>query len=58
MLIHEVHLLSITQVTSQHPYAEMFIGEPNVYTVDVDDKVQLKAVIDKALTSLSQNKVS
>jgi hypothetical protein len=40
-----------SQVTSQHPYAEEFIGAPNVITVDIDDKVEVEKAIKKALNS-------
>ena len=45
------------QVTSQHPYAEDFISEPHVYTVDMDNLVAVEETIKKALASIDDNKV-
>ncbi|XP_013409315.1 alpha-1,6-mannosylglycoprotein 6-beta-N-acetylglucosaminyltransferase A [Lingula anatina] len=42
------------EITSQHPYAEHFIGEPSVYTVDVKN---LTAVRETLKTVLAQKKV-
>jgi len=41
------------KLTSQHPYAERFIGKPHVYTVDVND---LKAV-EQALDEIDEKVV-
>ena len=41
------------KLTSQHPYAERFIGKPHVYTVNVQD---LKAV-EKALEEIDDKVV-
>ncbi|KAK6165886.1 hypothetical protein SNE40_022707 [Patella caerulea] len=37
------------QLTSQHPYAEEFIGEPHVYTVSIDDLDEVKKTVQKIL---------
>ncbi|KAM8877823.1 alpha-1,6-mannosylglycoprotein 6-beta-N-acetylglucosaminyltransferase B-like [Synchiropus picturatus] len=38
------------QISSQHPYAELFIGKPHVWTVDVNNRTEvqhaLKAILD------------
>ena len=45
------------KVTSQHPYAEDFIGEPHVFTVDINDPDELKAALQKALTAIDAGQV-
>ncbi|XP_078323350.1 alpha-1,6-mannosylglycoprotein 6-beta-N-acetylglucosaminyltransferase A-like isoform X3 [Crassostrea virginica] len=37
------------ELTSQHPYAEVFIGEPYVYTVHVNNEEEILKVLDKIL---------
>ncbi|XP_021366122.1 alpha-1,6-mannosylglycoprotein 6-beta-N-acetylglucosaminyltransferase A-like isoform X1 [Mizuhopecten yessoensis] len=37
------------QVTSQHPYAEQFIGEPYVYTIDINNLNEVKDTVAKIL---------
>lgn len=37
------------ELTSQHPYAELFIGEPYVYTVNMHNDTQVLKVLDKIL---------
>jgi len=44
-------------VTSQHPYAEDFIAEPYVYTVDIDNLEEVEKVIKKALHSVDSQQV-
>ena len=44
-------------MTSQHPYAEEFIGEPHVFTVDINEKDELRSVIKRALELISSNEV-
>ena len=51
-------LLFTYQVTSQHPYAEEFIGEPHVYTVDIGDTEMLNQVITQAINDINLNKVT
>lgn len=43
---------TLRKVTSQHPYAEDFIAEPYVYTVDIDNLEEVEKVIKKALHSV------
>lgn len=45
-------------LTSQHPYAEVFIGEPHVKTIDIDDKEALKTAIQSALSDVDNGKVT
>jgi len=45
------------QVTSQHPYAEDFIGEPHIYTVDMDDKSAVETAVKKALKAFDDGQV-
>lgn len=52
----ETEVLSfLFQLTSQHPYAEVFIGRPHVWTVDLDNQ---KEVEDAVKAILSQKVVS
>ena len=46
------------QVTSQHPYAEDFIGEPHVYTVDAHDKDAVDSAVKKALRAFDNGQVT
>lgn len=39
----------ILQLASQQPYAEQFIGEPHVYTININDLQQVKETIKKIL---------
>lgn len=41
---------SYTQLTSQNPYTEMFIGKPYVYTVDIDNLAELTAALKEIAT--------
>jgi len=34
---------------SQHPYAEQFIGEPYVYTININDSDEVRTTIQKIL---------
>lgn len=34
-------------MTSQHPYAEVFVGRPHVYTVDIRDANAVKQAMDE-----------
>ena len=43
------------QLTSQHPYAEVFIGRPHVWTVDLGNQEEVEDAV-KAI--LSQKVVS
>lgn len=44
-------------LTSQHPYAEEFIGEPHVFTVDIDNKEELEKAIKKAKKAHDEKKI-
>ncbi|XP_078701029.1 alpha-1,6-mannosylglycoprotein 6-beta-N-acetylglucosaminyltransferase A-like isoform X2 [Branchiostoma floridae x Branchiostoma belcheri] len=33
------------ELTSQHPYVEVFVGKPHVYTVDIDDRESVEAAL-------------
>ncbi|XP_076443774.1 alpha-1,6-mannosylglycoprotein 6-beta-N-acetylglucosaminyltransferase A-like [Babylonia areolata] len=37
------------EVTSQHPYAEVFIGKPHVYTIDIHNLTEVEAAVQEAL---------
>ncbi|XP_060599364.1 alpha-1,6-mannosylglycoprotein 6-beta-N-acetylglucosaminyltransferase A-like [Ruditapes philippinarum] len=37
------------ELTSQHPYAEQFIGEPYVYTININDPEEVRTTIQKIL---------
>ena len=50
-------VLMMMQVTSQHPYAEDFIGEPHVYTVDMNDKEAVERAVQMALTAFDNGQV-
>lgn len=41
------------QLTSQHPYAEVYIGKPHVWTVDINDLSE----VEKAVKSILNQKV-
>ncbi|XP_047628029.1 alpha-1,6-mannosylglycoprotein 6-beta-N-acetylglucosaminyltransferase A isoform X2 [Phacochoerus africanus] len=43
-------LLRETKLTSQHPYAEVFIGRPHVWTVDLDNQEEVEDAV-KAILS-------
>lgn len=46
-------MLSPLQLTSQHPYAEVYIGQPHVWTVDIDNPAE----VEKAIRSILSQKV-
>ncbi|KAL8623887.1 hypothetical protein ACOMHN_050602 [Nucella lapillus] len=37
------------EVTSQHPYAEVFIGKPHVYTIDISNLTEVHQAVQEAL---------
>lgn len=39
------------QLTSQHPYAEVFIGKPHVFTVDIDNLTLVEEAIKEILNT-------
>lgn len=41
------------QLTSQHPYAEVYIGKPHVWTVDISDLSE----VEKAVKAILNQKV-
>lgn len=45
--------LSHLQLTSQHPYAEVYIGQPHVWTVDIGNAAE----VERALRSILSQKV-
>ncbi len=45
------------QVTSQHPYAEDFVGKPNVRTVNIDYLAVVEDAVKQALNDLDNGKV-
>ena len=45
------------QVTSQHPYAEDLIGEPHVFTVDINDSEAVENAIQMALKAFDNGQV-
>jgi len=44
-------------VTSQHPYAEDFIAEPHVFTVDMYDKEAVERAVQMALRAFDNGQV-
>ncbi|XP_048579718.1 alpha-1,6-mannosylglycoprotein 6-beta-N-acetylglucosaminyltransferase A [Nematostella vectensis] len=40
---------TLRQITSQHPYAEDYIGQPYVYTVDINDLNKIEAVMKEIM---------
>lgn len=46
-------LFSWLQLTSQHPYAEVYIGKPHVWTVDIENSAE----VEKAIRSILSQKV-
>ncbi|XP_065834135.1 alpha-1,6-mannosylglycoprotein 6-beta-N-acetylglucosaminyltransferase A-like isoform X2 [Oscarella lobularis] len=42
---------TLRALTSQHPYAEMFIGKPHVYTIDISDADQVRASLKEMMAS-------
>lgn len=49
-----VVLFSHLQLTSQHPYAEVYIGQPHVWTVDIDNSAE----VERAIRSILSQKVN
>lgn len=45
----------IFQLSSQHPYAEKFVGEPLVYTIDIWNKREVIATIETILNKTVRN---
>ena len=40
---------SVLQLTSQHPYAEVFIGRPHVWTVDLNNREEVEDAVKAIL---------
>ena len=49
MSVFPFFLLFLIQVTSQHPYAEMFIGKPHVYTINIKNLTEVHAAVQEIL---------
>lgn len=45
------------KLMSQHPYMEIFIGRPHVYTVDIKDEHAVKRIVKEILNNFKQNKI-
>ncbi|XP_067117067.1 alpha-1,6-mannosylglycoprotein 6-beta-N-acetylglucosaminyltransferase A [Osmerus mordax] len=45
---------TLRELTSQHPYAEVYIGQPHVWTVNIEDPAE----VEKALRSILSQKVA
>ncbi|XP_023677419.1 alpha-1,6-mannosylglycoprotein 6-beta-N-acetylglucosaminyltransferase A [Paramormyrops kingsleyae] len=41
---------TLRELTSQHPYAEVYIGRPHVWTVNIDDPVEVEQAIRSILS--------
>ncbi len=48
----------LLQLGYQHPYAAEFIGEPNVFSVTMDNLTEVDEVVRRALKALNEGKVS
>uniref|UniRef100_A0AAY4CIJ1 alpha-1,6-mannosyl-glycoprotein 6-beta-N-acetylglucosaminyltransferase n=1 Tax=Denticeps clupeoides TaxID=299321 RepID=A0AAY4CIJ1_9TELE len=44
---------TLRELTSQHPYAEVYIGQPHVWTVDIDNPME----VEKAIRSILSQKI-
>uniref|UniRef100_A0A3P9LBH0 alpha-1,6-mannosyl-glycoprotein 6-beta-N-acetylglucosaminyltransferase n=1 Tax=Oryzias latipes TaxID=8090 RepID=A0A3P9LBH0_ORYLA len=44
---------TLRELTSQHPYAEVYIGQPHVWTVDIDNPAE----VERALRSILSQKI-
>ena len=42
--------VSELQLTSQHPYAETFIGKPHVYTIDISNLELVESTIKEIIS--------
>lgn len=50
---HCIAILCFLQVSSQHPYAEQYIGRPHVMTVDYNNSLEF----DSAIREIMRTKV-
>lgn len=48
---YKIQVLWKFQLTSQNPYAELFIGRPHVLTVDTENSSQVEDAVREALHS-------
>ncbi|KAF0046204.1 hypothetical protein F2P81_002733 [Scophthalmus maximus] len=44
---------TLRELTSQHPYAEVYIGQPHVWTVDIDNSAE----VERAIRSILSQKI-
>ncbi|XP_056157082.1 alpha-1,6-mannosylglycoprotein 6-beta-N-acetylglucosaminyltransferase A [Lampris incognitus] len=44
---------TLRELTSQHPYAEVYIGQPHVWTVDIDNPAE----VERAIRSILSQKI-
>ncbi|XP_061653448.1 alpha-1,6-mannosylglycoprotein 6-beta-N-acetylglucosaminyltransferase A isoform X2 [Phyllopteryx taeniolatus] len=44
---------TLRELTSQHPYAEVYIGQPHVWTVDIDNAAE----VERAIRSILSQKI-
>uniref|UniRef100_A0A674PMW8 alpha-1,6-mannosyl-glycoprotein 6-beta-N-acetylglucosaminyltransferase n=1 Tax=Takifugu rubripes TaxID=31033 RepID=A0A674PMW8_TAKRU len=44
---------TLRELTSQHPYAEVYIGQPHVWTVDIENSAE----VEKAIRSILSQKI-
>lgn len=49
-----LNIIPSLQLTSQHPYAEVYIGQPHVWTVDIENGAE----VEKAIRSILSQKVT
>lgn len=52
------NVVSSFQLTSQHPYAEVYIGKPHVWTVDINDLSEVERAVKSILNQKVRNVVS
>lgn len=49
------NIISSFQLTSQHPYAEVYIGKPHVWTVDINDLSEVENAVKSILNQKVRN---
>ena len=52
------NIISSFQLTSQHPYAEVYIGKPHVWTVDINDLSEVEKAVKSILNQKVRNRSS
>ncbi|XP_018600038.1 alpha-1,6-mannosylglycoprotein 6-beta-N-acetylglucosaminyltransferase A-like isoform X2 [Scleropages formosus] len=45
---------TLRELTSQHPYAEVYIGKPHVWTVDIENPVEVESAVKSILNQKFQ----